>query len=118
MHILANELNCPVLILSRTEIKKKKKKDTTPDLYNLKNPKIKRYIDNILILHRDDYFDNQCEMRGIAEIIVAQNKSGNRGVVRLVWLPEYLRFCTLNKEAEWEYLEKYQFMEVIGQVSK
>lgn len=113
MHILANELNCPVLILSRTELKKRKKKDTSPNLYNLKNPKIKRYIDNILVLHRDDYFDNQSEMRGIAEIIVAQNKSGNRGVVRLVWIPEYLRFCSLDKEDEWDDLEKYQFMEVI-----
>lgn len=96
MHILANELNCPVLILSRNELKKRKKKDTSPDLYNLKNPKIRRYIDNILILHRDDYFDNQSEMRGIAEIIMAQNKSGNRGVVRLAWLPEYLRFSSIN----------------------
>lgn len=113
MHILANELNCPVLILSRTELKKRKKKDTGSDLYNLKNPKIKRYIDNILILHRDDYFDNQSEMRDIAEIIVAQNNSGNRGVVRLVWIPEYLRFCSLDKEDEWDDLEKYQFMEVI-----
>lgn len=100
MHILANELNCPVLILSRAELEKKKKKkekqDTTPDLYNLKNPKIKRYVDNILILHRDDYFDNQSEMRGIVEIIVPQNKSGNRGVVRLVWLPKYLRFSSID----------------------
>ena len=96
MHILANELNCPVLILSRAELKKKKKGDTTPDLYNLKNPKIKCYVDNILILHRDDYFDNQSEMRDIAEIIVSQNKSGNRGVVRLVWLPKYLRFSSID----------------------
>ena len=98
MHILANELNCPVLILSRAELKKKKKEkqDTTPDLYNLKNPKIKRYVDNILILHRDDYFDNQSEMRGIVEIIVPQNKSGNRGVVRLVWLSKYLRFSSID----------------------
>ena len=46
--------------------------------------------------NRDDYFDNQSEMRDIAEIIVSQNKSGNRGVVRLVWLPEYLRFSSID----------------------
>ena len=44
----------------------------------------------------DNTFDNQSEMRGIVEIIVPQNKSGNRGVVRLVWLPKYLRFSSID----------------------
>jgi replicative DNA helicase len=48
-----------------------------------------------MFIYRDDMYSEDSDNKGIAEIIVAKNRSGPRGVVKLSWLPRYTAFENL-----------------------
>ena len=49
------------------------------------------YSDEVLFIYRDSYYNKE-NKNDIAEIIVAKNRKGNTGIVKLKWIPEYLKF--------------------------
>ena len=49
------------------------------------------YSDEVLFIYRDSYYNKE-NKNDIAEIIVEKNKKGNTGIVKLKWIPEYLKF--------------------------
>ena len=51
------------------------------------------YVDSI---YRDEYYNEDSEKKGIAEIIVDKQRNGSTGSVELVWLGQYTKFG--NKE--------------------
>ena len=49
-----------------------------------------------MFIYRDDYYNEDSEKKGLAEIIVAKQRNGSTGSVELVWLGQYTKFG--NKE--------------------
>ena len=57
---------------------------------------IEQDADVVMFLYRDDYYNKDSDKKGIAEVIIAKQRSGSTGTIELVWLPQYTKFA--NKE--------------------
>ena len=45
-----------------------------------------------MFLYRDEYYDPNSEMKGLAELIIAKQRNGPTGTVELAWFGEYTKF--------------------------
>ena len=81
LKILAKELDVPVIALSQLS----------------RATDIEQDADIVLFIHRDDYYDQESENKNMAEIIVAKNRHGETGTVKLGWEGKYTRFSNLAK---------------------
>ena len=95
---LAKNLNVPILLTSYNISYKKiaHRENHIPKLEDL-NPNIdyKKYADIILLLHREECFDNFTPKNNIADIIIAKNKNDMKATIELAWNSKYLKFCNL-----------------------
>ena len=57
---------------------------------------IEQDADVVMFIYRDEYYNEDSEKKGIAEIIVDKQRNGSTGSVELVWLGQYTKFG--NKE--------------------
>ncbi len=96
MKIMAKELEVPVLCLSQLSRANEKDKSTVrrPRLSDLRDSgAIEQDADIVLFLHREDYYDdNEDADPNAAECIVAKNRHGETGVLRLGWRPQFTAF--------------------------
>ena len=91
--IIAKELNVPVILLSQLNREVDKRQDKKPILADLRESgAIEQDADVVMFLYRDDYYNPDTEDKNIAEIIIAKQRNGPIGTVRLAWMPQYTRF--------------------------
>ena len=93
---LAQEFDAPVLLLSqlsRTLESRENKRPVTGDLRE--SPAIAEYADTILFLYRDEVYDEDSQVTGIAEIIVAKQPNGQLGTCQLGFHEPWARFVDL-----------------------
>lgn len=89
---MARRLGVPVLALSQLNRKLEERADRRPRLSDLRESgAIEQDADAVLLLHRPDYY-NPADQPGVAEVIVAKNRQGRTGMVRLLWQSEMTRF--------------------------
>ena len=62
---------------------------------------IEQDADIVLFLYRDDYYHEDSPEKNVAECIVAKNRHGETGTVRLQWLPQFTTFS----DREWQHDE-------------
>ena len=102
LKIMAKELNVPVVCLSQLSRGPESRTDKRPMLSDLRESgAIEQDADEVLFLYRDEYYKEDSEDKGIAECIVAKNRHGEVGTVRLQWIPQYQTFTDL----EWKHAE-------------
>jgi replicative DNA helicase len=93
---IAKELNIPVIALSQLNRALDSRADKRPILSDLRESgSIEQDADNILFIHRDDYYNPNSEQTHEAEIIIAKQRSGPTGIVKLHWDGEFTRFSNL-----------------------
>lgn len=93
---LARQLKCPVLCLQQLNRQSEARKDFRPKLADLRESgAIEQDADQVLLLHRPDYYDPN-DQPGIAEVIVAKNRNGPTGTVKLAFLKACTRFDSLS----------------------
>lgn len=98
LKILAKELDVPVIALSQLSRATEARADHKPMLSDLRESgSIEQDADIVLFIHRDDYYDQESENKNTAEIIVAKNRHGETGTVKLGWEGKYTRFSNLAK---------------------
>ena len=59
---------------------------------------IEQDADVVMFLYRDDYYNKDTADKNIAEIIVAKQRNGPIGTVRLAWLPELTKFANIENQ--------------------
>ena len=102
LKIMAKELNVPVICLSQLSRAVESRTDKRPILSDLRESgAIEQDADSVMFLYRDEYYNENTEDKGVAECIVAKNRHGETGTVKLQWLPQYQTFT----DREWKHAE-------------
>lgn len=98
---LARELNVPVVCLSQLNRAAEQRSTNRPRMSDLRESgSIEQDADVILLLHREEYYHQDDpnwkaengDKAGLAEVIVAKQRNGPTGVVKLVWDAGATRF--------------------------
>ena len=100
LKIMAKELNVPVICLSQLSRANESRTNKRPMLSDLRESgAIEQDADSVMFIYRDDYYNENSEEKNIAECIVAKNRHGETGTVKLQWLPQFTTFSDL----EWKH---------------
>ena len=102
LKIMAKELNVPVICLSQLNRAAESRTDKRPVLSDLRESgAIEQDADSVLMLYRDEYYNENSEDKGLAECIVAKNRHGETGTVKMQWFGPYQTFT----DREWKHAE-------------
>ena len=96
---IALDLKVPVMACAQLSRANKDRQDKRPMLSDLRDSgSIEQDADVVMFLHREDYYNKETPDRNIAEVIIAKQRSGPLGTVKLAWLSEYTAFANLAKD--------------------
>lgn len=93
---IALELKVPLIAcaqLSRGAATRENKRPVLSDLRD--SGSIEQDADVVMFLHRESYYDPSSEEKNVAEVIIAKQRNGPLGTVKLAWLAEYTTFANL-----------------------
>lgn len=94
---LAKDLSIPVIALAQLSRAVESRADKRPILSDLRESgSLEQDADNVLFIHREDYYTHGNTNE--AEIIIAKQRSGPPGIVKLHWDGRYTRFSNLGNE--------------------
>jgi len=96
LKIMARELNVPVILLSQLSRASESRQDHRPMLSDLRESgAIEQDADIVMFLYRDELFNKDTADKGITEVIVAKQRSGPIGTVKLKWLSNLTKFANI-----------------------
>lgn len=95
---LARELNVPILCAHQLNRAVESRDDHRPRMSDLRESgALEQDADVVLLLHRPEYYDPN-DQPGIAEVIVAKNRSGPIGTIELMFTRECTRFDSVARD--------------------
>jgi replicative DNA helicase len=99
LKILARELEIPVLALSQLSRAVESRNPPVPMLSDLRESgQIEQDADVVMFIYRDEYYNDESERLGEADLVLAKHRNGPVGQVTLSFLPRYPRFANLYRE--------------------
>ena len=97
---IALDLKVPVIACAQLSRANKDRTDKRPLLSDLRDSgSIEQDADVVMFLHREDYYNKETEDKNIGEVIIAKQRSGPLGTVKLAWLSEYTTFANLARDS-------------------
>ena len=90
---LAKELNVPIVALSQLSRAPEARNPPRPMMSDLRESgSIEQDADVVAFIYREDYYKPSEENAGIAELLIAKQRNGPTGTVKLAFLREFTRF--------------------------
>ncbi len=95
---LARELSVPVLCLAQLNRQAEATKETRPKLSHLRESgAIEQDADVVMFIHREEFGmtreeAQEKEVAGLADLIIAKQRNGPTGDLKLTWLSQFTRF--------------------------
>lgn len=111
---IARELNVPLIAISQLSRAVEQRADHRPQLSDLRESgAIEQDADLVMLLLREEMYNQTEENKGIAEVIVAKQRNGPIGSLKLAFLGEYMRFENLAARHE-EFVDSEADMERVS----
>lgn len=90
---LARELDVPIIVLSQLSRNVETRTNKRPMLSDLRESgSIEQDADVVIMLYRDEYYNNNTSEKNIIEVILAKQRNGPVGTAKLKFHPQYLYF--------------------------
>ncbi|MEA2401771.1 MAG: replicative helicase [Thermoleophilaceae bacterium] len=99
LKILARELDIPVIAVSQLSRAVESRHPPLPMLSDLRESgQLEQDADVVMFVYREEYYDQESERLGEADIIFAKHRNGPIGKVTLSFMPKYPRFASLYRD--------------------
>ena len=93
---LARELHVPVIAISQLSRAVESRTDHRPQLSDLRESgAIEQDADVVVLILREEYYNPSPDNQGVAEVIIAKQRNGPVGSLKLAFIKEYTRFDNL-----------------------
>lgn len=96
---LAKDLDIPVIVLVQLNRKVEERHDKRPLLSDLRDSgRIEEDADIVVMIYRDEYYNQDSQDRGLAELLVRKNRDGETKTVTVQTKLDIMRFETFEGE--------------------
>ena len=101
LKIMAKELNVPIICCAQLSRGPESRNDKKPMLSDLRDSgAIEQDADVVMFLYRNEYYKTDAapgenNEGNIAEVIIAKNRHGSTGTVKMGWIGQYTKFRTI-----------------------
>ena len=97
LKLMAKEFNVPIICCAQLSRGPESRTDKRPMLSDLRDSgSIEQDADTVIFLYRDEYYDKEKSDEGsVAEVIIAKNRHGSQGTVKVGWVGRYTKFRSL-----------------------
>lgn len=96
LKVLARDLDVPILAMSQLSRAVEQRQDKRPILSDLRESgAIEQDADIVCFIYRDEYYNENSDEQGLAEINVAKHRNGPTDTVKLSFLKRYAKFSDL-----------------------
>jgi replicative DNA helicase len=99
LKMLARDLDVPMICISQLNRSPDSRPDKRPMMSDLRESgAIEQDADMVMLIYRDDYYNDDSEEKGIAEVNVAKHRNGPTDRVKLTFMGTYAKFGNLKRD--------------------